>query len=65
MAEQQAAFLIFRIRVEFSGNITFSNNTGGAMLVYQARIDMWDLLSFHGNQAEMGGAVILEDQSWV
>ena len=35
------------------------------MLIFQTKIDVKGSLVFHGNSARMGGAVTLEDQSWV
>ena len=65
VAESQGAFLTFRFRVEFSGTMLFSGNEGGAMLVFQTKVAVGGSLVFTGNRARMGGAVTLEDQSWV
>lgn len=64
-AEKQGAFLTFRLRVEFSGTNVFSRNEKGAMLIFQTKVGVGGSLMFQGNTAKEGGAVILEDQSWV
>ena len=64
-AKSQGAFLTFRFRVEFVRSNLFSYNEGGAMLVFQTKVDTSGRLEFWANTAYMGGAVTLEDQSLV
>ena len=65
MAASQGALLVFRFPVEFSGRNSFSGNEGGAMFVFQTKIDTRGSLVFRENWGRQGGAVVLEDQSWV
>ena len=63
----QGAFLMFRFPIQLLGYTLFSKNEGGAMLVYQSKVDTRGTLEFKNNSAPSGsgGAVTLEDLSWV
>lgn len=56
---------MFRFQVELVGNVTFSDNNGGAVVLFQTRMNITGNVVFEGNSATMGGAVTLQDESFV
>lgn len=56
---------MFRFPVELVGNVTFSENNGGAAVLFQTRMNITGNVVFEGNNATNGGAVTLEDESFV
>lgn len=56
---------MFRFQVELVGNVTFSGNNGGGVVLFHTRMNINGNVVFEGNTAMMGGAVTLEDESFV
>ena len=55
------------VTVDFLGNVTFTNNTGGAIVAIDAAINIKSktTVSFSNNRAELGGALYLSGNSWI
>ena len=55
------------VTVDFSGSVTFTNNTGGAVVAIGAGMNVHQnaFVEFHNNRAEMGGALYLSGHSWI
>ena len=56
---------MFRFPAELVGSVVFSYNRGGAVLMFQTKMDMSGSVVFEENRATMGGALTLEDESYV
>ena len=55
------------VSVDFQGNVTFTNNTGGAVVAVDAGINInrKTTVNFSNNRAEFGGALYLSGNSWI
>ena len=55
------------VTVDFSGNVNFKNNTGGAVVGIGAGMNVHRnaFVEFRDNRAEMGGALYLSGHSWI
>lgn len=56
---------MFRFQVELVGDVVFSGNEGGAVVMFQTKMNVNGNVTFERNSAMTGGAVTLEDESFV
>lgn len=54
-----------RFPFKFDGTTVIKNNMGGGVAVLQSRMDVGGSIRFEGNTANLGGALMLRDQSVV